>query len=292
MPHTHTQQVRTKYKQLRTSVIRTGNQRYIDNTRQPADKINRRFKESGSSHRSTVAGFSARVKCCKSSVRRLRHHAWNDVRGGWWYRSPRPELETGPSKPICFFAWSHTSDGTDARRSRASARFCADSRRRLGFILYPNVKKSTNAQPTLRVDIPVKTRQIANGVVDRDESEWRGSRLGDHGACDIPVREVDFEAVRRREVVRWFWCGRKRVTAPRCEEEESHAGLWGAVVRCLEQAEADLVAAACCSVIVLARRGWKRTYFIASMACTRNLRPPMLMPPAVRCSSSCTARRL
>jgi hypothetical protein len=46
MPHTHTQQVRTKYKQLRTSVIRTGNQRYIDNTRQPADKINRRFKES------------------------------------------------------------------------------------------------------------------------------------------------------------------------------------------------------------------------------------------------------
>src|SRR5712671_833333 len=28
------------------------------------------------------------------------------------------------------------------------------------------------------------------------------------------------------------------------------------------------------------------TYFIASMACTRNFSPPMLIPPAVRCSST------
>lgn len=101
---------------------------------------------------------------------------------------------------------------------------------------------------------PVKTRQIANGVVDRHEAEWRDARLGVHGTRDISVREADFEAVSRREVVCWFWCRRERVTAACCEEEETNACLWRAVVRCLEQAEAHLVAT-WCSMSVSARRG-------------------------------------
>ena len=196
-----------------------------------------------SAHRSTVPGFSACVKCCRSSVRRLRHHAWNDVRGGWWYRSPVPESDTGgPLKPTCFLAWSHTNVGTAAARSRASSRFCGDNRRKLGFILYQIQPKQSNTMRIIIGYTPVKTWQIANGIVDRNVAERCDARFGVHCPRDIAIRETDFEAVRRREVVRWFWCGQEWVSAPRCEEEETHACLRGAVVRCLEQAKAHLVA--------------------------------------------------
>ena len=80
---------------------------------------------------------------------------------------------------------------------------------------------------------PIKARQIANGVIDRYETERRGARFGAHGTGDIAIRETDLEAVRWREVVCGKWGCWEGVPGPRGEEEETYARLWGAVVRCL-----------------------------------------------------------
>jgi len=89
----------------RTTVVRPGGQGNINNAesraaprsisiRAPYFPCARRVVYA---YRSTVAAFNVRVKCCRSSVRLSRHHAWNVVRGAWWYRA-------APLKPTYGFS--------------------------------------------------------------------------------------------------------------------------------------------------------------------------------------------
>src|SRR6266571_3355719 len=94
------------------------------------------------------------------------------------------------------------------RGQAAQARVCPGSRPTAGPPKSPNQQKCNmwpwperggkreREREREREDTPVKTRQIADGVVDRHEAEGRSARLGMHCARDVPVREADLEAVR------------------------------------------------------------------------------------------------
>ena len=49
---------------------------------------------------------------------------------------------------------------------------------------------------------PIEPREVANGIVYRDEFERRSARLGPHGPRNIAVRKTNFELVRLRKIVR------------------------------------------------------------------------------------------
>jgi hypothetical protein len=49
---------------------------------------------------------------------------------------------------------------------------------------------------------PIKPREVANGIVYRDELEGCGSRLGPNDPRNIAIRKTNFELVRLREIVR------------------------------------------------------------------------------------------
>jgi len=76
---------RGKTKGTRTAIIRPGGQRNVDNpvsraqgTRSISVRALDVFLHKGEeeyAYRSTVSGFNIRVKCCRSSVGPLRHHA-------------------------------------------------------------------------------------------------------------------------------------------------------------------------------------------------------------------------
>ena len=90
---------------------------------------------------------------------------------------------------------------------------------------------------------PVKPRKIADGIIYRDELERRSARLSMYGPCDVTVREADLELVCLRKVVCRFR-GCQQGIPPLCpKKKEPHAGLRGAVVGSLKQAEPNLIAA-------------------------------------------------
>jgi hypothetical protein len=81
---------------------------------------------------------------------------------------------------------------------------------------------------------PIESWEIAYGIVYGDEFQRRSPRLGPHGPRDVAVREANFEFVRLGEIVRRLRRSEQRVTSLRPEKEESHAGLWSAIVGSLQ----------------------------------------------------------
>lgn len=90
---------------------------------------------------------------------------------------------------------------------------------------------------------PIKPRKIADGIIYRNELEWRGARLSAHRPRDIIVREADLQPVRPRKVVCGFRGCKQGIPSLGPKKKESHAGLRGAVVSSLQQAEPNLIAA-------------------------------------------------
>lgn len=108
--------------------------------------------------------------------------------------------------------------------------------------IYSNQRPSERGwEEELNGLVPIKPRQIANSIVYGDETERRDARLCTHSACDVTVRETYLEFVGLRKVMRRFRRSKQRVPSSCPKEEESHAGLRGAVVSSLQQAEPNLI---------------------------------------------------
>jgi hypothetical protein len=90
---------------------------------------------------------------------------------------------------------------------------------------------------------PIKPRKIADGIVYRDELERRGAHLSAHRPRDIVIRETDLQPVCLRKVVCRFRGCAQGIPSLCPKKKESHAGLRGAVVGSLQQAEPNLIAA-------------------------------------------------
>lgn len=90
---------------------------------------------------------------------------------------------------------------------------------------------------------PIKPREIADSIVYGDELERCDTRFRTHSTCDVAVRETYLEFVTWGKVMRRFRRCEQRVPSSRPKKEESHAGLRGAVVSSLQQAEPNLIAA-------------------------------------------------